>query len=48
MGEEKKIGDWVVINDRAYQIKSAPEVFLSNEFATQEQIDFEKSLEHNE
>lgn len=45
MSKEKNIGDWVVINNRAYQIQNEPEIFLSNEFATQEQIDFEKKID---
>lgn len=40
----KKIGDWVIVNGRAYNIISAPEVFLSNEYATKEQVSFEENL----
>lgn len=39
MNEDKKIGDYIVLYDNeVYQIKNIPEVFKSNEYATQEQI----------
>lgn len=46
MGRDKKVGDWVVLyDDEVYQIKDIPEVFKSNAFATQHQINKQKEIE---
>ena len=46
MGEDKKVGDWIILYDNnAYQIKDIADIFKSNEFATQEQIDRQIEIE---
>jgi len=47
MDEEKKIGDWVIVNDWPYQIQDIPDIFLSNEFASQGAIDCALNLEEH-
>jgi len=39
MKTKKKIGDWIkVCEGQFYQIQNLPEVFLSNELATEEEV----------